>query len=179
MDYSVVKKPAVYWSLIGVAVVVIVVLVVALSGSSGPGKSSGTTTTTAPVRTHTTQQQAVIASLSVARAALYENTNAKAPVTAKDVVLAAAPDRGTLIVIKNLGEIASSPQMVAFQWNFGGAPILTCVNVPTDRSGTATEATCPKGISTVSVTTTTTKSRHGVTTSTPALPTTTVKHKKK
>jgi len=36
MDYSVVKKPAVYWSLIGVAVVVIVVLVVALSGSSGP-----------------------------------------------------------------------------------------------------------------------------------------------
>jgi hypothetical protein len=156
---SAIKKPRVYWSIVGVVIVVVVILVLALSGSSGPGKKGSTTTTTAPKRTHTTSQQAVIASLSVARAALYENSNAKATVDAHDITLAAAPDRGTLIVVKNLGEISSSPQMVAFQWDFGGAPILTCVNVPSTRSGTATEATCPSGVHTLTVTTTTLKKK--------------------
>jgi hypothetical protein len=156
---SAIKKPSVYGSIIGVVIVIDIILAVTLSGSSGPGGHGATTTTAPPKRTHTTQQQAVIASLSVARAALYENSNAKAKVSAHDITLAAAPDRGTLIVVKNLGDIASSPQMVAFQWNFGGAPILTCVNVPSTRSGTATEATCPSGVRTIAVTTTTLKKK--------------------
>lgn len=156
-----IKNPKIYWSVIGAVIVVVaIVLAVTLSGSSGPGKHGGTTTTTTtPKRTHTTSQQAVIASLSVARAALYENPNAKATVNAHDITLAAAPDRGTLVVVKNLGSIASSPQMVAFQWDFGGAPILTCVNVPSTRSGTATEATCPNDVHTVTVATTTPKKK--------------------
>ena len=133
------------------ALVVIVVIAVVLGMGGGGGGSKSTSSTTVPTMTHTVSQQAVIASLSVARAALYNTATPKTAVSAKDVTAAALPDKGTLIVLKNLGEIPGYSNVVAFQWNFGGAPILTCVQLPKTRAGAVAKVDCPSGIHMVKV----------------------------
>lgn len=134
---------------LGVVGLVIVVLGVALALGGGGKGSTSSTTSTQPVMTHTVSQQAVIASLSVARAALYNTPSKDAKVTAKDVSAAALPDKGTLIVLKNLGEIPGYSNYVAFQWDFGGAPLLVCVQLPQTRAGAVAKVDCPSGIRTV------------------------------
>jgi hypothetical protein len=137
---------------IAVLVVIVIILVIVLGSSSPPKGHVTTTTASIPTRTHTTAQQAVIASLSVARAALYHTKTATTTVTASDISWAALPDKGTLIVVKNLGDIPGAANTVAFQWDFGPTAVsLVCVTIPTNRSGTPATVTCPTGVKQVKV----------------------------
>jgi hypothetical protein len=141
--------------LIIVAIVIVVGLVLLLTLTSS---NSSTTTTTKPTKNTTTttskitatpQQQAVIATLSVANAAINTPKSATAPITSVDIASAASPDRPTLVVRDNLGDITGNPRMVALEWKFGAAPITTCVNIPRTRSTkpiTLKTVACPAGL---------------------------------
>jgi hypothetical protein len=131
------------------AVIGVTILAVVFSATLATvaGASSHKKTHTSII-THTTQQEAVLASISVARNA-QNITKGSGPVTQNSISAAAIPDKGTLIVLRNIGTIPGSSGTVAFQWDFGSAPILTCVKVPADRKKSPSEVPCPRGIKTI------------------------------
>lgn len=129
------------------AALVVVVTVVAVV-VAGPTKHSHVTPTTKPVsvRTDTLSEQAVTSSLSVARAALFATTTPNTPVNPEAVIAAAAPSKGTLVILDNLGQIASDPHMIALAWYFGPKPNVACVLEPATRAGTPKSVTCPPSV---------------------------------
>jgi hypothetical protein len=138
------------------AVAVLAGLLAILTSNSPSGTSptpstvpaSPTTTTTIAV-TATPQEEATIASLSVAREATYYPASPTAEVTAADITRAAAPDKGTLIVVDNIGALPNYPRLVVFKWKFGGIPVNACVTIPRTRDLTPPifKATpCPTGL---------------------------------
>lgn len=134
------RRPLVIGSLVVAAVAVITVVAVILgsSGASNPATAPSTHTTT-PNST-----EANIASLSVARSALYVNKNPNHHVTAKDVTTAARPDKGALVIVHNYGTVKSDRSLIQFQWYFGGPLYLVCVDEPATRNdGTPSVVTCP------------------------------------
>ena len=137
-----------------VVVIVAVVLGITLSGSP-----SNTTTTTKPTTTTTSRQTATpaqaaaTASLSVVRAAMYHTHSATTPVHASDIIAAANPDKGVLVIVHNLGTISGHGNVVVFSWHLGGSPIINCVKVPSTRAAFPTTlkeeakliVSCPAG----------------------------------
>ena len=115
-------------------VVVVIVAILGLSLSSGSNKpvKTSTTTTTLKKKTGTTLSAAQTASISVARAAV-ELDRGSATTTAANVLAASRPDRPTLVIVKNIGEITGFPRVAALEWKLGGAPITICVIVPATK----------------------------------------------
>jgi hypothetical protein len=120
--------------------VLLVVAVAVVLGVTLSGPSKNTTTTTHPTTTTTSRQSATptqaaaTASLSVVRAAMYHTRTAATPVHASDIVAAAKPDKGTLVIVHNLGTIAGHGNVVVFSWHLGGSPVINCIKVPPTRA---------------------------------------------
>ena len=137
-----------------IIVVVVVAVIVALTLTSSKSPS----TTTQPKKVTTTTQRiplsttALNASTSVVRAASFLSKNPQAPTTAADITAASAQDRPTLVILKNLGQMASAPNAVAFKWKFGtDATNIVCVMVPRVRKDLPTnlatlKVACPAGL---------------------------------
>ncbi len=137
------KLLRVRWSLPAVVVVPFVVLVAVTIGvllahepssSGGSSTSAGVTLPTAPAA-QTNATTANIASLSIARAALY--LHPKARVTGADVIAAAKTDHGTVMITHNYGTVKANRSLIQYRWDFGGAPILVCVYEPSSLSAGA------------------------------------------
>jgi hypothetical protein len=131
-----------------IAIALAVGILVFVATSLSPTNHATTTTTTTAsghVRTATTDQAAATASLSVARAALYVAASPHAQVTASDITKAAKPDKGTLVVLRNLGTLPG--RVLAFEWKLDPKkPVVDCVAEPTTRLGTPTIVVCPAGV---------------------------------
>jgi hypothetical protein len=145
-------KPGALMALVAV-VALALILVLTISSSSKPTTAvpNHPSMTVAPKEGSSNTQQAVIVSLSVAFHALYTSSDPRAHVTAADVLTAARPDKGTLVVLKNLSAMPSARSSIALEWKFGGSPVVVCVYLPTTRAKTSAaslaeiaQVVCPK-----------------------------------
>ena len=120
-------------------------IVLGSSSTTNPTTTIPHSTTTVPKESAGPLLTADNASASVTRNARYINKPSD-PVSAADITKEASYDSGTLFVLKNIGDIASSPREVVFEWRFGktAIPIVVCMNVPSSSALSATQLTCSK-----------------------------------
>jgi len=110
-----------------------------LSPSSNSAKVHPVTTTTL----NALERQAVVSTAGFARSAIFATTTPVDPITSAAVLVAAEADKGTLLVVRNLGQVPRHPRMVVLAWYFSVKPVLSCVNLPRFRSGQAVILPCP------------------------------------